>query len=478
MASRFLAGTVLPLLLGGIVGLLSGRWLMRRGRTPRTGPGPDPSLLPDPALRWLADARGALGAWVREAPANGEGEPRWHRSLAGGKLSAVAVGAVEERLGELHARGASGAERLDAGTLVYGSNAGITVGLRLPPEAPAATLKLLGEDLVRLLDGLARRPLFRRLEAEAEGGGAVESLGSVGLRLAYQLERILNAEVIVAAAFGETVRVIGTSGRADRRLLDTFALPGSPLYQVARGEVPSLTSIADPLGGIVHDRRTHLAPAIILPIKYGDEVVGAVAFWTDDESEPIAPVIAEVQEAIRNAGPRIARARRDEEQGNAAITDPLTGLKNRRGLDEAMHRVGINQGALIYADMDKFKLLNDTLGHPAGDAALVHFARLIHDQIRGGDIAARIGGEEFAIWLPGANLMYGTKVAERIRVKLATSSWDWQGRKWPLSASFGVAAIPDVTRSVDNLPALADAALLEAKRQGRDRVETARPSGR
>jgi PleD family two-component response regulator len=65
-------------------------------------------------------------------------------------------------------------------------------------------------------------------------------------------------------------------------------------------------------------------------------------------------------------------------------------------------------------------------------------------------------------------------VADRIRIKLGTTSWDWQGRSWPLSASFGVAAIPDTTRSLDNLPAQADAALMEAKRQGRDRVETAR----
>ena len=137
---------------------------------------------------------------------------------------------------------------------------------------------------------------------------------------------------------------------------------------------------------------------------------------------PIGPVIAEVQEALRNAGPRMARARKLEELGNAAVTDPLTGLKNRRGLDDAMRRIGVAQGTLIYADFDKFKLLNDTLGHHAGDAALVHFARLVHDTIRGGDTAARIGGEEFAIWLPGASLVYGAKVADRIRIKLGTTA--------------------------------------------------------
>ena len=62
----------------------------------------------------------------------------------------------------------------------------------------------------------------------------------------------------------------------------------------------------------------------------------------------------------------------------------------------------------MYADLDRFKLLNDTLGHPAGDAALIHFARIIQGQVRAVDVAARIGGEEFAIWLPKADLEVGS----------------------------------------------------------------------
>jgi diguanylate cyclase (GGDEF)-like protein len=388
-------------------------------------------------------------------------------------LSPASLEAIESRLAALRTQAASGAERLQAGVLLYASGSGLIVGMLLPVAAGAEPLREAGDDLVVLLDALGRRPLMDRALAEEEGPG--ESLGSIGLRLAYQLERVLNAEVIVAVEIQGHVRVIGTSSRADRRLLDSFAQPGSPIYQVARGEVASLTSIADPLGGIVHDRRTHFTPAIIYPIRYREEPVGAVAIWTDDDGAPIGPVIAEVQEALRNAGPRIARARRTEELGNAAVTDPLTGLKNRRGLEDAMRRVGTTQGTLIYADFDKFKLLNDQLGHHAGDAALVHFARLVYDLIRGGDTAARIGGEEFAVWLPGASLVYGAKVADRIRIKLGTLPWDWQGRSWPLSASFGVAAMPDTTRSLDNLAAQADAALMEAKRLGRNRVETARP---
>jgi diguanylate cyclase (GGDEF)-like protein len=468
---------LLWLLLGALGGAVLGWYFARRpSAPPELGPrGVEPMLAPDPALRWLALARNALGAWASTSVSNGEQPIRWQRALPGGRLSTAVSATVEERLATLCLQTGSGTERLDAGTLVYSSATGLGAGLLLPADTAAGVLREAQDDLTALLDGLARRPLMD--QAIAEGDSPVESLGSIGLRLAYQMERILAAEVIVAVDTQTGVRVIGTSSRADRRLLDNLAQPGSPMFQVARGEVPSLTSIADPLGGIVPDRRSHFTPAIVYPIKAGDETVGAVAIWTDDDGAPIGPVIAEVQEALRNAGPRMARARKLEEEGNAAVTDPLTGLRNRRGLDEEMHRVGISQGSLIYADCDKFKLLNDTLGHPAGDAALVHFARLIHDTIRGADVAARIGGEEFAIWLPGASLMYGAKVAERIRIRLGTTAWDWQGRSWPLSASFGVAAVPDTTRSIANLPAQADAALLEAKRQGRDRVEAAKPIG-
>ncbi len=463
--------TAIGWLVGGMVAGAAGALIWnRRPQAESTGQGADPALVPQPAIRWLREAHQATGVWVSEGHVSPEQESRWLRAFAP-EASRDLARAVEERLSALRTQAASGAERLEAGTLLYAAASGLAAGMLLPPDTAPEALKAAGEDLVALLDGLARKPLLDAVTDE----GPVESLGSIGLRLAYQLERVLNAEVIVAVELGGQVRVIGTSGRADRRLLECLAQPGSPIFQVATGEVPSLTSIADPLGGIVHDRRSHFSPAIIYPITYTGDTVGAVAFWTDDDSEPIGPVIAEVQDALHNAGPRMMRARKLEEMGTAAVTDPLTGLRNRRGLEDMIHKAGVNQGTLIYADFDKFKLLNDTLGHHAGDAALVHFSRLVHDMIRGGDVAARIGGEEFAIWLPGASMVYGAKVADRIRIKLGTAPWDWQGRSWPLSASFGVAAMPDTSRSLDNLPAQADAALMEAKRSGRNRVETARP---
>jgi len=466
--------TLLWFVAGLVAGVILAAW-RRRPDGARMMSGADAALLPDPALAWLAGARGALGVWVSHQANDHDVPPRWSRVTPGERLPAATVGDVEQRLAVCHREASSGGIRLDPGTLLYASAGGLTAAMLLPPHAAAEVLQGGSADLVALLDGLGRKPMLER--AVEEGEGPTESLGSIGLRLAYQLERVLQSEVIVTAAVEGQVRVIGTSGRADRRLLDAVADPGSALARVARGEDQPLTTITDPLGGIVPDRRIHAAPAIVLPIKAGDEVVGAVSCWTGEEGLPIGGVIAEVQEALRNAGPRIARARKLEELGNAANTDPLTGLQNRRGLDEAMRRVGVAQGTLVYADFDKFKLLNDTLGHHAGDAALVHFARIVHDQIRGGDTAARIGGEEFAIWLPGAPLVYGAKVADRIRVLLGTITWDWQGRSWPLSISAGVAAVPDTTRSVGNLAVLADAALARAKQMGRNRIEVATPPG-
>ncbi len=469
MSGGILTGLVAATAAGSAyVGFRAGRMLQGQQET---ASGADPYLLPDPALEWLRRAHGGLGVWLAEPAQLSEKGPRFQRALQSDPAG-LTVDAVEKRLTLALTQGNSGAERLEGATLIFGTSAGYGAGLLLPGDATRDKLDAATEDLVRLLEGAARRPLMQRMHRDSSGS-ARESVGSVGLRLAYQLERILDAEVIVSVVHKGAVRVVGTSGRADRRLMDTFATPGSPLYQVAMGEEPSLTSIADPLGGLVEDRRARFGPAIVMRIPNNDEAIGAVAFWTSEDAQPIGPVISEVHEALRNAGPRFSRAFEFDQLDEMQLIDPLTGLHNRRGLEQAMNRHGIQHGALIYADLDKFKLLNDTHGHAAGDAALIHFARLLHAQIRTSDTAARIGGEEFALWLPGASLRVGERVAESLRVKLGTTRWEWQNESWPLSASFGVAACPESSRSQQNLQAQADAAMYRAKNSGRNRVSVA-----
>jgi diguanylate cyclase (GGDEF)-like protein len=277
----------------------------------------------------------------------------------------------------------------------------------------------------------------------------------------------------VAAVENGRARVIGVSGRGDRRLLDSVLPAESTLARVADGSLEPHVSTADPVGGVVADRRSRAGSVLLIPLKKDLKCVGAVAIWLAAGREPTGAVRAEMMEALHNAAPRIDRALEADRHKRAATVDPLTGLHNRRGFDEAFTLITAKAGTLVYADFDRFKNLNDALGHPAGDAALVHFARIIREQIRSGDVAGRIGGEEFAVWLPETSLDLGARIAERIRVKLGTTPWDWRGRAWPLSASFGVAACPETSRSLDNLPAQADAALYAAKRSGRNRVEQA-----
>jgi diguanylate cyclase (GGDEF)-like protein len=202
-----------------------------------------------------------------------------------------------------------------------------------------------------------------------------------------------------------------------------------------------------------------------------------VAVWTQDGAEPVGPLLAAFRSAVETAGPRLLAAIERRELTDAAIRDPLTGLRNRRGLGEVMTSISTPGGALVYADLDEFKALNDALGHPAGDAALVHVAKLLILAVRDQDTVARLGGEEFAIWLPGATLERGRQVAERIRQALAWSEWNWQGARRQLRASFGVSACPDTSATKEGLPAQADAALYQAKRTGRDRVVVAEPIG-
>jgi diguanylate cyclase (GGDEF)-like protein len=450
-----------------------GGWLLgRRPRRSGVHAGVSPHLLPDPALEWLRRANRALGVWITELDPNEEG-PKAERIIEPERLSVAQIVAVDRRLERARDQEQSGVERMESGMLVFHAAGGAAVGLLLPDGVESAALAGVEDDLRRLLEGIRRRPHIVALTQAQAQETSLESVGSVGLRLAYQLERTLDAQVVVAALDTSGVRVIGVSGRGDRRLLDSFLPPESELARVAQGSLDSFVSTGEPLGGVVPDRRHRPASVLLLPMRRDHESIGAVAIWLAGGREPVGAARVELNEALGNAAPRIYRALIADQQKRAATIDPLTGLHNRRGFDEAFRLISAKEGALVYADIDRFKSLNDTLGHPAGDAALVHFARIIREQIRGGDVPGRIGGEEFAVWLPETGLELGARIAERIRLKLGTTAWDWRGRQWPLSASFGVAACPETSRSVDNLPAQADSAMYVAKRSGRNRVEKA-----
>lgn len=168
---------------------------------------------------------------------------------------------------------------------------------------------------------------------------------------------------------------------------------------------------------------------------------------------------------------RIAERTRDLEA--LARTDLLTGLFNRRKLDEALaeaaeraERSGVPL-SLILGDVDNFKSVNDRHGHTIGDQVLVAFAALLRGAVRPDDILGRWGGEEFMLLCPATDLAAATGLAERLRQRVEGTALPEVGTR---TCSFGVATLAP-GESTDSLVARADAALYRCKRTGRNRVE-------
>jgi diguanylate cyclase len=164
------------------------------------------------------------------------------------------------------------------------------------------------------------------------------------------------------------------------------------------------------------------------------------------------------------------------EARNVAITDPLTGAFNRRGFDEIFERElarSLRTGsglALALIDLDDFKRLNDTLGHQAGDDALVHLVNVLRGAMRPTDVLCRFGGEEFVLLLPDTSLADAEAAITRFRHEFSTHALP--GHDYFLSFSAGV-VVQTPAETLDTLIGRADTATYAAKRAGKNCVITA-----
>lgn len=160
-----------------------------------------------------------------------------------------------------------------------------------------------------------------------------------------------------------------------------------------------------------------------------------------------------------------------------AVHDALTGLYNRRFLEESLHRELIaaerhgQPVSVIMSDLDHFKSVNDRYGHAAGDEVLRGFADLVKRSSRGSDICCRYGGEEFLLVLPQMTEQAAVARAEQLRRAIADTPFSYGEVQIPVTSSFGVATFPAAGRTGDALITAADKALYAAKAAGRNRVE-------
>jgi diguanylate cyclase (GGDEF)-like protein len=247
---------------------------------------------------------------------------------------------------------------------------------------------------------------------------------------------------------------------------------GSPLDCPAaiRGQTMSFRS-SELLDACPHlkNRPTGACSATCVPFGIAGRALGVVHATAPADQPPTESENGYLQLITRRASERVAMVRAFDESEVRASTDPLTGLLNRRSLENQVRELRASNAsfAVAYADLDHFKQLNDVHGHATGDRALRLFARVLRDAVRPNDLVARYGGEEFVIVLPHCSNDHAVAVCERVRERLALALNT--GAMPAFTVSFGVSGtIGD--DEFDDVVTRADQALLESKRGGRDRV--------
>lgn len=224
-------------------------------------------------------------------------------------------------------------------------------------------------------------------------------------------------------------------------------------------------------------REYGFAQALALPLPEAERV-GVVVFYADTADYFDRVGVAPFEAFVRVACSMLQQCARVHQLQLLANHDPLTALLNRRGMLHLLqqHWAATQQRAerfaLILVDIDRFKLLNDSFGHLAGDAALLHAAHLLQRGLRAEDAIARWGGEEFLLLLPGADEERACEVAERLRRNLHDKPVTFGDHALDLTASFGVLAVAQASTSLDHTLSRLDALLYDAKRSGRDCVRS------
>lgn len=235
----------------------------------------------------------------------------------------------------------------------------------------------------------------------------------------------------------------------------------------SEGEVPSLLECS--VCGVT------AAQSTCLPLLVSGEVIGSVLV---DHEQPLdARGNRCLNESVAQAAPILANLRNLALAEARAATDSLTGLPNRRAIQDTLKRMVAHSSrsaspmAAVMLDLDHFKQINDMFGHEEGDAVLASVGDLLSSTVRSSDFVGRSGGEEFIALLPDTDSEAALEVAEKLRATISQIKLTRVDRA--ISASLGVAVHPDVAGDAETLLRLADRALYTAKAGGRNRVELA-----
>jgi len=209
------------------------------------------------------------------------------------------------------------------------------------------------------------------------------------------------------------------------------------------------------------------------PLLVSGQVIGSVL--VDHPKQPPEDATLRIRESVTQAAPVLANLRNLAIAEIRAATDALTGLPNNRAVQDTVKRMvaqasrSVSPLSAALLDLDHFKRINDAYGHSRGDEVLAAVAATLRSSIRESDFVGRYGGEEFLILLPDTGKEQAHIVAEKVRAAVAATTLS--KIEQPVTASLGVATVPDDAGDADSLIRAADRALYAAKGNGRNRVE-------
>ncbi|MFN8122346.1 MAG: diguanylate cyclase [Thermoleophilia bacterium] len=339
-----------------------------------------------------------------------------------------------------------------------GERAWLETTVRRVADAPAgeqlisSTRDVTSRHLTQLITSAATRVT----DAAATGSGVVEVVEAITV----EARRLLDMDAAVVWHFeGDEAVVVAASGYDAPRPGTRIHVPAGAGADFARRAEPAVAA----LGG-AGCRTTLAAPVSVEGACWGALVVGMRQ--RADLSEQLQGLLARMSEL---ASTGVARAQASAELTWRAERDPLTRIANRAVFDDRIADAAARgqRVALCLVDIDRFKDVNDTHGHDAGDEVLRRVAGRLQEAARRGDLVARVGGEEFAWLMPSTSLEDAVRAADRARMLIAGTTIDPVGS---VTVSAGIASADPGHWSPSELFRTSDRALYAAKRSGRDRV--------
>jgi len=355
--------------------------------------------------------------------------------------------------------------------------------LVLRVTAGTALLVLVGLTLRRLF--AQRAKLLHALRASEER--LVSSLNDIQMR--KQAESLLAEEKeraqVTLASIADAVVTVDTSGRIEFLNPAAERVTGWPLAEARQRPVAEVFAVVDETTGAPIPDPVAKALADGGVVEAENNVVllcrGAESIAIDYSVAPIRDRVGSTVGAVLVIQDMSRERQYAARLSNLASHDALTGLLNRREFEQRVRAIveqregPQGQHAVLYLDLDQFKVVNDTSGHAAGDELLRQVGALLRPRLREGDVLARLGGDEFGVLLPHCPPAPALRIAEALRKAIVDFRFAWKNRSFTIGVSIGLVNLAEGPHTLASVLSAADAACYLAKDKGRNRVQVYRP---